>query len=221
MIRVADDVYPTQLKTIDDPPIFLYYKGSLEITKQPCIAAIGTRTMSAYGDRVTEAFVPPLVRAGMVTVSGLAYGIDAAVAKETLLAGGNTIAVLGHGLGMISPKAHRMLADDIVTHGGLLLSEFPLDVRPDKYTFPARNRIIAGLSLGALILEATEDSGSLITADLALDYNRDVFAVPGNVFDPNYAGCHALIRKGSAQLVTTRKQSVLRCCMLLLLLATE
>ena len=205
LITIEDEQYPALLKTIADPPTFLYYSGDLSILSQPCIGLVGRREMSSYGQRVTESFVPDFVRAGMVTVSGLAYGIDAVVAKETMLAGGKTVAALGHGLGMIHPKENAKLAKDIVANGGLILSEYPIDARPDKHTFPGRNRIIAGLSLGTVVLEAGEGSGALITADLALDYGREVFAVPGQVFDPNFAGCHEVIAKGTAKLVTSAK----------------
>ncbi len=206
LVSIEDDAYPAALRTIGDPPIFLYWKGDVDVLKQPCIGLVGTRDMTDYGKRVTEHIVPGIVRAGVVTVSGLAYGIDAHVAKETLSAGGRTVAVLGHGLGLIYPKANAALAKEIVEKGGLLLSEFPLDVSPDKFTFPARNRIIAGLSLATVVLEASEDSGSLITADLALDYGRDVFAVPGQIFDPSYAGCHRIISRGLAKLATTAEE---------------
>lgn len=205
LITIEDEAYPTALLEIPDAPIFLYARGDLGILSQPCIALVGTRGMSDYGKRVTEHIVAPLVGAGIVTVSGLAAGIDAEVARETIRAGGETVAVLGHGFATMYPKAHVHLADDIVKAGGLILSELALDIQPDKFTFPARNRIIAGLSLGTVVLEAALQSGSLITADLALDYNRDVFAVCGPIFDPNYAGCHQLLQRGSAKLVTDAK----------------
>lgn len=203
LLTIEDPEYPISLSEIADPPIFLYIRGDLEIVSSPCIAIVGSRDMTDYGKRVIEKLVPPLVEAHVITVSGLAYGIDAEVAKETLRAGGKTVAVLGHGLGMIYPKANTRLADDIVKAGGLLVSEFPLDAMPDKYTFPARNRIIAGLSLCTVVAEAAEDSGSLITAELALEYNRDVCAVPGDVFSLLSVGCNFLIRSGQARLVTS------------------
>jgi len=202
-LSIEDACYPETLNNVPDQPIFLYYQGDLEILDQPCLALVGTRVMSGYGKRVVEEFVPPLISAGVVTVSGLAHGIDAHVASETLAAGGKTVAVLGHGMAAIYPKSNAKLARNIVESGGLLLSEFPLDSAPDKYTFPARNRIIAGLSLGTIVLEAGEGSGALITADLALDYGREVFAVPGQIFDPNYDGCHREIARGHAKLVTS------------------
>ncbi len=208
-LTLAEEDYPARLKQIADPPPFLYAKGDLSILDQPCIGMVGTREMSSYGRRVVLHFVPRFVAAGVVTVSGLARGIDATVAEETLAGGGKTVAVLGHGLGMIYPEENRRLADEIVGKGGLLLSEFPLTWNPDKYTFVARNRIIAGLSLGTVVLEAPEGSGALLTAEFALEDGRDVFAVPGQVFDPNYVGCHALIARGHAQLATD-PASVLR-----------
>ncbi|MBI1934480.1 DNA-protecting protein DprA, partial [Candidatus Peregrinibacteria bacterium] len=168
---------------------------------QPCIALVGTRRMSLYGKRTAQEFTSAFVRAGVVTVSGLAQGIDAEVACETIRSGGRTIAVLGHGLGMIYPASHKELAAQIVENGGLLLSEYALDTEPTQHTFPERNRIIAGLSLGTVVLEAPEGSGAIITARLALEDNREVFAVPGQIFDENSQGCHALIAKGQARLV--------------------
>jgi DNA processing protein len=200
---IEDDDYPAKLREIADPPPFLYSRGDLFILEESCIALVGKREMSLYGQRVVEEFVPPFVQAGFVTVSGLALGIDAAVAEETLRAGGKTVAVLGNGLASVFPASNARLADKIVDGGGLILSEFPLDTKPDKFTFPSRNRIIAGLSLGTVVLEAGEGSGALITADLALDYGREVFAVPGQIFDPNYVGCHQILSRGQAKLVTS------------------
>lgn len=201
-LAIDDPAFPAALKEIADPPVFLYARGDLAILQEPCLALVGTREMSEYGERVAESFVPAIVQAGMVTVSGLALGIDAAVARETLAAGGRTVAVLGHGLAMIHPQSNTRLAEEIVRKGSLLLAEFPLDAEPGKFTFPARNRIIAGLSLGTVILEAPEGSGALITAELALEYGREVFAVPGQIFDPSYAGCHQIIARGQARLVS-------------------
>ncbi len=200
IVALDDPLYPARLFEIGDPPVFLSYRGDLLILEQPSIAVVGTRQMTAYGKRVTEEFVPEFVRAGLVTVSGLALGIDAVVAEETLRANGKTVAVLGHGLGSIYPPSNARLANRIVEQGGLLLSEFPLEMPPDKFTFPARNRIIAGLTLGTVVTEAPEGSGAIITAELALEYSRDVFAVPGHIFDDNYAGCHKMIMRSQAKL---------------------
>lgn len=201
LLSIEDAAYPAALRTISDPPVFLYYKGSLDILSQPCIGCVGRREMSPYGRRVVQEFMPAFVSAGMVTVSGLAKGIDTEVASETLHAGGKTVGVVGHGLADIYPASNRQLAKAMIEQGGLILSEYPLDMQADKYTFPARNRIIAALSLGTVVLEAGEGSGACITAELALEYGKDVFAVPGQIFDENFAGCHALIAKGHAKLV--------------------
>jgi DNA processing protein len=206
LITIEDPQYPARLLQIADPPVFLYYKGSIDIINEPTIACVGKREMSTYGERVVDLFIPAFIRGGMITVSGLATGIDAAVAKETLRAGGKTVAVVGHGLADIYPSANRGLAKEIIEQGGLILSEFPLDQPADKFTFPARNRIIAGLSLGTVVMEAGEGSGACITAELALDYGREVFAVPGQVFDEHYVGCHQLISKGQAKLVATPQE---------------
>lgn len=208
-LTIEDEAYPDSLREIADSPVFLFAKGDLDLLKEAIIAVVGTRNISAYGKRAVETFVPAFVRAGLVTVSGLAIGIDAAVAKETMDAGGKTVAVLGHGLGAIYPKANERLAASIVENGGLLLSEYPLHIQPDKYTFPARNRIIAGLSIGTLVAEAAAQSGSLITASFALEDGKDVFAVPGSIFDPNMEGTHHLIQKSGAKLVTSAEDILL------------
>jgi DNA processing protein len=203
LITIEDEEYPSLLRTIPDAPVFLYVRGNTSILQQPCIALVGAREMTAYGEQAVAMLVPDFVRAGTVTVSGLAYGIDAEVARETLHAGGETVAVLGHGFGTLYPKEHARLADQIVDGGGLLVSEFPLDIEPDKYTFPARNRIIAGLSLATVVIEAAEESGSLITAELALEYGREVAAVPGRITDQGHRGCHHLISTSQAKLLSS------------------
>lgn len=197
---IEDEEYPLLLREIGDPPIFLYAKGDRSILTHPTVALVGTRQMSNYGKRIVEQFIPEFVHAGVTTVSGLAAGIDAAVARATLAAGGKTVAVLGHGLSSIFPQSNAQLAEDIIAAGGLLLSEFPLDQMPGKYTFPARNRIIAGLSLATVVLEAPLGSGALITSDLALDYGRDVFIVPGQIFDPTFEGSNREIARGHGKL---------------------
>ena len=210
LISDEDDAYPASLKTIPDRPVFLYARGDMNPLKRPCIALVGSRDMNDEGRRIVEAIVPGLIAAGCTTVSGLAYGVDAAIADETLRRSGMTVAVLGSGFAELYPKANERLAERIVSEGGLILSEFPLDQRPDKYTFPARNRIIAGLSLSTVVIQAAEGSGSLITAELALEYGRDVAAVPGSVFDPLFAGCHRLLASGQAQLVVSADQILLQ-----------
>ncbi len=205
-ITIDDPRYPKRLKEIADPPVFLYARGDVSLLDQPSIGLVGTRKMTAYGRRVTEAFVPAFVRSGIVTVSGLAQGIDAEVARQTMEVGGKTIAVLGHGLSDIYPKVNDVLGKKIIESGGLLVSEFPMRTPPEKYMFPARNRIIAGLSLGTVVLEAPEGSGALITARLALDYNRDVFLVPGQIFDEHYRGSHDFIARSQGKLVQSPEE---------------
>ncbi|MCK5020210.1 MAG: DNA-processing protein DprA [Candidatus Peribacteraceae bacterium] len=200
LISIEDDEYPNALRSLPDPPIFLSYIGSLNILKQPCIALVGTRDISLYGKMVTEEFTNAFVKSGIVTVSGLARGIDTEVAKETIKAGGKTVAVLGHGLPLITPVESKRLSEEIVKNGGLLLSEYPLDASADKYTFPARNRIIAGLCLVTVVLEAGKGSGALITADLAVDYGRDAYAVPGQIFEDTYLGCHTSIARNMTKI---------------------
>jgi len=198
-----DPSYPALLAHTARPPARLYYRGILPSETQPLIAVVGTRTMSVYGQRVVETLIPPLVRAGYAIVSGLAYGIDACVHKTTLEAGGVTHTVLGSGVdeGSIYPAAHRSLARAIVEQGGCILSEFAPGTTPRKQFFPMRNRIVAGMCRGVVVVEAPERSGALITAFQALDENREVFAVPGPITHRNTRGTHMLIRLG-AHIVT-------------------
>jgi len=203
LLSWEDDDYPAMLREIGDPPIFLSFRGDLAILARPCLGIVGTRAMTSYGKRIVEDWVPTIVRSAVTTVSGLALGVDAAVARATIGCGGQTVAVLGSGLQSIFPPTHADLAKQIVAHGGLLLSEFPLDIVPDKYTFPARNRIIAGLSRGVLVVEAGEESGALITADLEVDYGREAFAVPGSVFSQGSVGCHDILSRGEAKIAVS------------------
>ncbi len=201
LLSLEDDAYPRLLKETADPPVFLSYKGDLSVLDHPCVAVVGTRDMSAYGKRATEWLAPALAKAGCTVVSGLAYGVDAVAATSVIDAGGRTVAVLGSGIGSIYPKEHGRLADKIAASGGLLLSEYPFVEGPAQHAFPARNRVVAGLCLATVVVEAPAKSGSLITARLALEENREVFACPGELFDPNVEGNHRLIAEGQAQLL--------------------
>lgn len=205
IVHAEERDFPSSLADIHDPPVFLFVKGDLSVLRHPCVSLVGARSMSSYGRRVVEYIVPPLVSAGVTTVSGLAHGVDSEVARVTLSSGGRTVAVLGHGLLVATPREHALM-EKIVENGGLLLSEYPLTYAPSKFTFPERNRLIAGLSLGTVIIEAAESSGSLITASLALEMGREVFAVPGAIFDTHFKGCHNLIAKGGAKLVTSAEE---------------
>jgi len=202
VITIKDENYPKLLKEIHDPPALLYYKGTLP-TDEFLLGVVGTRKISPYGRQAVDAIVAPLARAGLTIVSGLALGIDAAAHEATIREGGKTIAVLGHGLAdeCLYPSSHRYLANQVIEHG-CLMSEYPLRLPPLQYNFPVRNRIISGLSLGVLVIEATEDSGSLITARHALEQNREVFAVPGNIFQDTAFGPNNLIKMG-AKMVTS------------------
>ncbi len=197
VITLADDGYPKALAQIYDPPPVLYVKGNAAALSQDSLAVVGTRRATSYGLRVTETLIPDLAVSGLVIVSGLAYGIDAAAHRACLAAGGTTVAVLACGLDRIYPPAHQPLAEDIVRSGGALVTEFAPGVPPLKQHFPFRNRIIAGLAKGALIIEAAEGSGALLTAQHALEANREVFAVPGNISSQASWGPNELIRQGA------------------------
>ncbi len=197
-----DGDYPKPLLNIPDPPICLYVRGSLEPTDSVAIAIVGTRRCSHYGREQALRFGEMLGAAGFTIVSGLARGIDSHAHRGALQGGGRTIAVLGNGLGSIYPPEHESLALEIAS-AGAVVSELPVDTIPDAANFPRRNRIIAGLALGVMVVEAGQRSGALITAGLALDYNREVFAIPGRVDRPEQtAGVNSLIRDGRAKLVT-------------------
>lgn len=186
--------FPERLKHILPVPQVLYYKGDLSIAKENNIlGVVGTRKPSRYGRWVAEEFCTTLAENNVITISGLAFGIDSEVARKTLLVKGKTIAVLGGGLEEIYPSANVGLAKDIVRNGGLLLSEYFPNRKPTKYTFPERNRIISGLSRGVLVIEAGLGSGSLITANMAIDQGKELFVVPGNIDSKESKGSNKLI----------------------------
>jgi len=193
--------YPDLLKEIADPPVVLYAQGQLASLKQPRLAVVGSRNPSHSGNDNAKHFAKELSRHGITIVSGLALGIDAQAHIGTLEAGGSTIAVLGTGIDCIYPRRHWKLAEQI-REKGLLISEFPLKSPPIAGHFPRRNRIISGLSLCTLVIEAAIKSGSLITARMALEQNRDVLAIPGSIHNPLARGCHHLLQQG-AKLVTS------------------
>ncbi|MDD4994954.1 MAG: DNA-processing protein DprA [Patescibacteria group bacterium] len=196
---INDPNYPAILKEIYDPPPFLYYRGNLENPDEFRLAVVGTRKTSPYGRQVAEELVRDLAVQKLCIVSGLALGIDSLAHEAALSTGGRTIAVLGSGLDRASiyPHTNRRLAERIVDSGGAVVSELPLGSLALKHHFPARNRIISGLALGTLVVEAGEESGSLITARAALDQGREVFAVPGPIHSPTAAGPNALIKMGA------------------------
>ena len=196
-ITIDNDSFPALLKEIHACPCLLYYIGNLEILNNPCLAVVGTRKISNYGQRVTPQIVGPLARKGITIVSGLALGVDALAHKTALREVRKTVAILGSGLDNIYPRNNLRLAEDIVTKGGLLISEYPPGTEPLKEHFPQRNRIISGLSLGTIVIEGTKDSGSLITAKYALDQNREVFAVPQDITKESSMGPNQLIKMGA------------------------
>lgn len=196
LIHFLSDEYPENLKEVYNPPAVLFYQGNLSLLTTPGIAVVGSREASAYGLAVTQRLVPELVKAGLTIVSGLARGIDTSAHQQALQANGKTIAVIGAGLDYVYPRENYHL-HHYLGHHQLLLSEYPLGTSPLPYHFPARNRIIAGLSLGTLIIEAKKRSGSLITAQLALESGREVFAVPGNILASHSLGTNELIQMGA------------------------
>ncbi|HMK64621.1 MAG TPA: DNA-processing protein DprA [Thermodesulfobacteriota bacterium] len=188
--------YPALLAQIHDPPPFLYYRGELSELTSQILAVVGSRMASAYGIRMTERLAGSLTKNGLAVVSGMARGIDTAAHYGALMARGKTIAVLGSGLDVVYPPENQKLFDQIVEQG-LVFSEFPLGTLPERQNFPVRNRIISGMALGVVIVEATLKSGSLITARLALDQGREVFAVPGSIESFKSSGTHRLIKQGA------------------------
>ncbi|MFA5927625.1 MAG: DNA-processing protein DprA [Patescibacteria group bacterium] len=201
-VTIDDKQYPSLLAEIPDAPAILYIKGDASAIKKPGIAIVGSRKFTSYGKWVAKKFSTECADNGIVVVSGLALGIDGEAHRAVLDAGGVTIGVLACGLDRIYPSSHIELAREIIERGGAIVSEYSPGTEAFKQNFPARNRIIAGLTLGTLVVEAGEGSGSLITAGCALDYNREVFAVPGGIDSHSSVGTNVLIQKG-AKLVMT------------------
>jgi len=200
-LDLADEHYPAWLRAIPDPPPVLYCDGSLEPGDRQAVAIVGSRQATPYGLRVTDALARELSRLGFTIVSGFARGIDAAAHRAALASGGRTVAVLGCGLDVDYPSGHASLRTEIAGSGAVL-TEFAPGTAPFATNFPRRNRIISGLALGVVVVEAAEDSGSLITARLALEQGREVFAVPGPIDAPTSRGPHGLLKQG-AKLVET------------------
>ncbi|MEE8171101.1 MAG: DNA-processing protein DprA [Phycisphaerae bacterium] len=201
ILCIADDEYPKSLLATPDPPVCLYVRGAFEPEDALALAIVGTRRCSTYGREQAERLGAQAGEVGFTVVSGMAVGIDTAAHRGALLAKGRTIAALGCGLGHVYPRRNEELAE-LIARNGAVISEYPMQVVPIDQNFPRRNRILAGLSLGVIVVEASDRSGALITARMASEYNREVFAVPGRI-DTAYArGCHRLIRDGAAMLVT-------------------
>jgi DNA processing protein len=198
VLILDDGSYPYLLREISDPPITLYVKGAWQACfEAPCIAVVGSRRCSTYGENASQMLSRDLAARGICIVSGLARGIDTAAHRGAIEGKGRTIAVLGTGIGQIYPRENKKLVEQILETGGAVVSQFPLETPPIPENFPYRNRIISGLSLGVLIVEASERSGSLITARLAMEQNREVLAVPGNITSKNSFGTNYLIKSGA------------------------
>lgn len=196
LLTLADAAYPRALLEIPDPPILLYVKGRLALLEAPAVAVVGSRNATTQGIRNAEQFSETLSRAGLTVSSGLAAGIDAAAHQGALRGSGSTVAVIGTGADIVYPARNRDLAH-LIAEGGCIVSEYPLGMPAVASNFPRRNRIISGLAKGVLVIEAAAQSGSLITARLAAEQGRDVFAIPGSIHSPLSKGCHQLIKQGA------------------------
>jgi len=196
LIAIGDEPYPNLLQEIPDPPGVLYVRGELQPRDGVAVAIVGSRRATSYGRRIAESLASGLARAGVTVISGLARGVDAAAHEGALKAGGRTIAVMAQGLSQVYPPEHKNLADDVAACGALL-SENPLDAQPMRGSFPQRNRLISGLSMGVIVVEATTTSGAMTTARHAMEQGREVMAVPGPVDRRTSRGCHRLLRDGA------------------------
>jgi DNA processing protein len=202
LISMEDPCYPPRLREIYDPPLILYIRGNSEVLTKPGIAMVGTRHPTPYGSGMAERLAYDLAAQGLIIISGMARGVDTASHRGAISAKGKTVAVFGTGVDVIYPKENSRLSEQILALGGALISEFPLETFAAPQNFPIRNRILSGMSVGVLVVEAAEYSGTRITARCALEQNRDVFAVPGNVTNKNSWGPNTLIKQG-AKLVAT------------------
>ena len=210
---LTEEAYPKRLRECTDAPILFYYKGTADLNASRIISIVGTRHATEYGRAVTEELIQTLSASfpDLLVVSGLAYGIDVCAHRSALKAGLPTVGVLAHGLDRIYPPAHRSTAVEMLQKGGLL-SDFPSGTEPDKPNFVKRNRIVAGLADATLVVESAEKGGSLITADIAFSYGRDVYAFPGRVNDIHSKGCNALIRQNKAGLITSAADLISALC---------
>jgi DNA processing protein len=197
ILTPSDDLYPERLMEIYDPPGVLWIRGQAKLLCRPGIAVVGTRHPSPYGTGMAEMLSRELGKRGLLILSGMARGVDTAAHKGALAAGAKTVAVWGTSIDVVYPKENKRLAEDIVASGGVIVSEFPLGTFPAPQNFPIRNRVLSGMSVGVLVIEAGEHSGTRITARCAMEQNRDVYAVPGNVTNPGAWGPNTLIKQGA------------------------
>jgi DNA processing protein len=205
---ITDKNYPQRLLNCYDSPTLLFYKGDADLNASKIAAIIGTRNHTEYGKQVTEKLIKDLAAQNVVIISGMAFGIDAVAHKATIKNNLVTVGVLAHGLDQIYPPEHTHLAKDMLKHGGGLITEFRSKTKPDKHNFPTRNRIVAGMTDATIVIETGIKGGSMITAELANGYNKDVFAVPGKVNDNKSAGCNFLIKSNKAILLTDAQELV-------------
>lgn len=205
LIFLTEEKYPQRLFHCYDPPVLLYYKGNADLNQSRIVSIIGTRNHTEYGRQVTEELVQALSKEQVMVVSGLAFGIDTIAHKTALQKGIPTIGVLGHGMDTIYPWQNRHLAKEMIEQGGLL-TEFSSGTKPDKHNFPRRNRIVAGMADATIVIETANKGGSMITAELAYSYNRDLFAVPGRTTDQKSGGCLQLIRQQKATVLLNAVQ---------------
>lgn len=205
---ITDKKYPQRLLNCYDSPTLLYYRGEADLNSSKIISVIGTRSNTEYGKQITESLIKELASFNIVIVSGLAYGIDAIAHKAALKNNLPTIGVLAHGLDQIYPLQHAGLAKEMAKSSGGILTEFRSNTKPDKHNFPIRNRIVAGMSDATVVTETGIKGGSIITAELANGYNKDVFAIPGKVTDGKSAGCNYLIKSNKAALLTDAKELI-------------
>ena len=207
LLFINDEQYPQRLKNCSDPPLVLFFKGNKSLNPSRIISVIGSRNATDYGRMVTEQLIKALQPYDVMIVSGLAHGIDAIAHRSALQQQLPTIGVMAHGFKTIYPYVHRSLAKEMIDQGGLL-TEFWLDALPDRHHFPQRNRIVAGISDATVVIETAVKGGSMITADLAFEYNRDVFAVPGRIYDQRSSGCLQLIAQNKAIAFTSPEQII-------------
>lgn len=203
---LTDKNYPQRLLNCYDSPTLLFYKGDADLNTSKIVAIVGTRNHTEYGKQITEKFIKELSGQSVLVISGMALGIDALAHKAAVKNHLPTVGVLAHGLDQIYPSQHTHLAKEMLKHGGGLLTEFRSNTQPDKYNFPTRNRIVAGMSDATLVIETGSKGGSMITAELANGYNKDVFAIPGKITDSKSAGCNFLIKTNKALLLTEMQE---------------
>ena len=205
ILSLSHPDYPKRLLNCFDAPTVLYYRGTADLNTSRIISIVGTRVNSDYGKQMTEQIVKELTAQNVLIVSGMAFGIDAIAHRAALQNELATVGVMAHGLDTIYPAQHTNLAKELLQNGGLL-TEFPRFTKPDKHNFPRRNRIVAGMADGTIVIETATKGGSMITAELTYDYNRDLFAIPGRVTDAKSMGCNKLIQQNKAALFTTTEQ---------------